>query len=354
MMRIKVAVYISDQAILDRFVMSLENMVGNKLELSAFSALDKAKQFLQKNKGCIFLREYTKKAAAKDYADCITIYLVDSDAIREVNGHPAICMYLRADMLYRQMVGIYSEHMDGVLGERADAVCSVIAFLSPAGGVGSSTAAAGFAANAAQHGKKTLYINLENNGDTSAFFGGAGQTTLSDVLYDVKSKKSNFAMRLESKVLHDDRGVDFLASSPSALDTVEIGGEDVDRLLQSIRRTGLYEIVVLDSDCGMDERMMAVLRCASSVVIVCDGRETGSRKLARFRAAMQDVAEESGQDYTAKFRCLYNRADRSHPDRSDACAWELLGEIDDYAGEPNASVIDRIARSNLFDSFLGV
>ena len=192
------------------------------------------------------------------------------------------------------------------------------------------------------------YINLENNGDTSAYFGSGGQTTLSDVLYDVKSKKSNFAMRLESKVLHDDRGADYLASSPSALDTVEIGSEDVDRLLQSIRRTGLYEIVVLDSDCGMDERMIAVLRCASSVVIVSDGRESSSRKLARFSAAMRDVAEESGQDYSTKFLFLLNRSDRS---RSVESAWELLGEIDDYAGEPTGSVIDRIARSNVFDSF---
>lgn len=80
------------------------------------------------------------------------------------------------------------------------------------GGVGSSSLAAACALNFAARGRSVLYLNLEKFGGSSQFFSGEGQFDMSDVVLSLKSRKANLALKLESYVRRDPRGVFFFAS----------------------------------------------------------------------------------------------------------------------------------------------
>ena len=60
--------------------------------------------------------------------------------------------------------------------------------------------AVSFARYFAKCGKKTLYFNTEELGDSSIYFMGEGQFSFDDLIYAVKSKKANMTLKFESTV----------------------------------------------------------------------------------------------------------------------------------------------------------
>ena len=82
----------------------------------------------------------------------------------------------------------------------ANTNCKVLLFTGIEGGTGASSAAAACALYFAQNGKRVLYLNIEKFGSADMFFYGEGQYTMSDIVYNIKSKKSNLSLKLESSV----------------------------------------------------------------------------------------------------------------------------------------------------------
>ena len=95
---------------------------------------------------------------------------------------------------------------------------NVIAFMSPAGGTGTSSMAAACAMQCAGRGNNVLYLNLEKFGSSDVFFSGEGQFTMSDIIFALKGRKANLAMKLQSCVKKATCGGDFFSTSQTALD----------------------------------------------------------------------------------------------------------------------------------------
>ena len=121
---------------------------------------------------------------------CQLAYFVESADVDSVNDQRAICKFQKADLIYRQILSIYSEYAGSASGLKlGDDSCKVIAFTSPCGGVGSSTMAAACALHYAARGKRTLYLNFERFGSSDAFFAAEGQFDMSGIIFALKSKK---------------------------------------------------------------------------------------------------------------------------------------------------------------------
>lgn len=65
---------------------------------------------------------------------------------------------------------------------------------------------------------------------------------MSDIIFALKSKKANLAMKLESCVKQDGSGVYFYSQSKIALDMHELNSEDIMRLLSELKLYGEYDI----------------------------------------------------------------------------------------------------------------
>ena len=227
-MKIKLALLDSDQNYLNRIVTAFNIKYADKLEIYSFTKLESAMAALEPSRIDVLVASDTFVVESSALPKrCQLAYFVESADVDSVNDQRAICKFQKADLIYRQILSIYSEYAGSASGLKlGDDSCKVIAFTSPCGGVGSSTMAAACALHYAARGKRTLYLNFERFGSSDAFFAAEGQFDMSGIIFALKSKKTNLSMKMESCVKQDPRGVYFYSQSKVALDMLELGADD--------------------------------------------------------------------------------------------------------------------------------
>lgn len=274
-MKIKLALLDSDQNYLNRIVTAFNIKYADKLEIYSFTKLESAMAALEPSRIDVLVASDTFVVESSALPKrCQLAYFVESADVDSVNDQRAICKFQKADLIYRQILSIYSEYAGSASGLKlGDDSCKVIAFTSPCGGVGSSTMAAACALHYAARGKRTLYLNFERFGSSDAFFAAEGQFDMSGIIFALKSKKTNLSMKMESCVKQDPRGVYFYSQSKVALDMLELGADEIGRLISEARLSGNYEYVIADLEFGMDRASLQILRQAGAIVWTGDGSE---------------------------------------------------------------------------------
>ncbi|MBO4591543.1 MAG: chromosome partitioning protein ParA, partial [Eubacterium sp.] len=282
-MKIKVAVLDSDQIYLDRFVSAFSAKFADKVELYSFTNQQIAVESLANNRIDVFLAsENFDIDVSKIPAKCVFAYFVDNTGIDSYNNQSAICKFQKADLIYKQFLSLYSEKAGGISSLKLDDDSTkVIIFSSPCGGVGTSTVAAACAKHFSDNGSNVLYLNLETFGSSDLFFSGEGQFDMSEVIYALKSKKTNLSMKLESCVRKDVSGVSFYTPSAVSLNMMELTNDDIIRLIEELKLTGSYNYIIVDVDFGLDKNHQKIYKLAHSVVWVSDGEEIANTKVIR-------------------------------------------------------------------------
>ncbi len=219
-MRIRVAIIEQDTGYLEKITNVFNTRYTEQVEIHAFTVMNRAIEFLQSNRVDMILVDEQIEMQLKMFpSKCNLAYLVDSMGIESVKGYPAICKFQKVDLIYKQILSIYSENSQSVSESHLNLGGSnVIAFMSPAGGTGTSSMAAACAMQCAGRGNNVLYLNLEKFGSSDVFFSGEGQFTMSDIIFALKGRKANLAMKLQSCVKKATCGVDFFSTSQTALD----------------------------------------------------------------------------------------------------------------------------------------
>lgn len=353
-MRIKLAILHSDGTYLNRLTSVLEAKYHGRLALYSFTGPETALEALAREKIDVFLADDAfeiDQAALPD--KCGFAYFVDSPEVDSLRGAPAICQFQRTELLYKQVLGLFSE----ALGEASvrnlySSRTKILAFSSPCGGTGTSTLAAACALRFAAAGKRCLYLNLEDFGGADAYFSGEGMADMSDVVYAVKSRKGSLSIKLESCVRRDRRGVFYFAAAKAALDMTELTPEDRTELLRALADSGSYDVIVADFAFGLKKDTLALLDLAHVLVWVSDGLGSAEFKIARAWEALQILDQTARDALTERVCLLQNKlAGEERPPSVPGlrCAG-VLGKIRHRADE---SILDRLAESDAFDAILG-
>ena len=223
-MKLKVAILDNDINYLDRLTSTFNSKYADKLEVYSFTEKEKVIETLKKVRMDVLLT--TTQFEIKDEelrGRCGMAYFVDTPGIESVKEKPAICKFQKAELIYKQILSVYSDMESNISNMKSfgDAA-AVIMFTSPCGGTGTSVTAAACAVAHARLVKKVFYLNLETFGVTDSFFTAEGQFTMSDVIYSVKSRKTNISLKLESCIKQSQEGVKYFASPKVELDLIEM------------------------------------------------------------------------------------------------------------------------------------
>ena len=129
-MRIKLAILESDQSYLNRIVTAFNTKYADKFEIYSFTDKALALSTLDSNRIDVLV--------ASDAFDiditalpkrCGFAYFVDSPDVDQLNNQRAICKFQKADLIYKQILSIYSENSGRVAGLKlGDDHTKVIAF----------------------------------------------------------------------------------------------------------------------------------------------------------------------------------------------------------------------------------
>lgn len=352
-MKIKIAILEKDRSYLTRVVTAFGTKYADKLELYSFTDPEVALSTLDDAKIEVLLSsDLFDIDVDKLPRRCAFAYLVDSMGIEMIRDQRAICKFQKADLIYKQILSVYAEKASSITGFNVGGDESkIVAFCSASGGVGSSTMAAACAVHHAARGQKVLYINLEKFGSADLFFSGQGQFDMSDIIFALKSKKTNLPLKLESSVKQDPRGVFFYSQAKIALDMMELNTDDILRLLSELKLMGSYNYIILDMDFGIDRDMLKIYRMAQALVLVGDGSVESNLKTERAYTALQTLEQNADAPLTNRTSFIYDKVS-SKNGQSLAVDLKVLGGAPIYAGASIRQVVDQLATMTFFDNVI--
>lgn len=350
-MKIKLAIIEGNVNYLNRIVSVFSTKYPDKFEMYSFTSVDLAIPVLSASKiDVVIVSESIDFDLSMIPKRCGFAYFVDAGDIESFRNQPAICRFQRADLIYKQILSIYSEYA-GKYAELkpSDDNCKVVAFTAPSGGVGASTLAAAYAIHNAAKGLRTLYLNLERFGSSDDFFSAEGLFCMSDVIYSLKTKKVNLAMKLESCIKHDSRGVCFISQPKLALDMMELNVEEILRLISELRLTGSYDRIVLDTEFGLDADRLVILHQANLIVLVGDGSTISNTKLSRAITALSLKEQTEDTPLLERSLLAYNKYSSKTSVPLKNIDIQVIGGARKFEHATVQQILEQLCKMTMFD-----
>lgn len=353
-MKIKLAILEKDASYLNRFIAVFSTKYADKMEIYSFTDKDVAISALEMNRINVFIASDVFEIDTNEIPKrCSFAYMVDSPDVEMVNEQRAICKFQKLDLIYKQILSVYSENAGNISDLKiGDETTKVIAFASPSGGVGCSTVAAACALHFASQGKKTLYLNLERFGSADRYFAAEGQFDMSDVIFAVKSKKANLPLKLESCVKQDPRGVYFYSETKNAMDMLELKNEECTHLISELKISGTYEYIILDVNFMTGKDMLELYHQTHAMVWVGDGSDISNGKIQRAYQVLSTIEQNIDEPLTSQMCLLYNRFSSKTSAILEGSDIRNIGGIKKFEHATTQQIITQIAGMDVFEQII--
>lgn len=354
-MKIRIAILENDVLYAERLTAHFTKYYADKLEVYAYSSWEMLQAEMQSIRfGCLLAAEQFASQIKQLPEHTGLLYLVEQNDIEKMEEVPVVGKYQRPESIYRQILAIYSAKIDKKFSKknRNDADCKVYMVTSPSGGAGTSTIAVSLSKYLAKQGKKVLYISLESNGAQDIFFDGQESRTFSDIIYLLKSKKANLALRAESIVQRDSSGVYYFKQCSNILDIEELDKEDIKTLVREICMLSDYEYVVIDTQMHFTEGHLYIAECADAILTVCDGSEISLRKMQQFIKALEITDSQKGKNLIARLSILYNKFSSKTSRMYENEHIQVLGGIQKFEGVSEKEIVHQILLKQIFNKLL--
>ena len=354
-MKIKLAILEKDVAYLNKIVSVFSVKYADKFEIYSFTDPEVALASLDDARIDVLISndafEIDVRALPKR---CGFAYLVDSADINLENDQRAICKFQKADLIYRQILSVYSEKAGSISGLKfGEDSTKIIIFNSVSGGTGASSMAAAASIYFASKNQKTLYLNLEKFGSSDLFFSGEGQFDMSDVIFALKSKKTNLPLKLESSVKQDARGVYYYSQPKIALDMLELGNDEIIKLISELKLTGSYDYIIIDTDFALNKDSIKICKMAYSVVWVSDGSEISNEKTFRAYNAVSTLEADAESPLPNRLCIAYNKFSNKTSKVLDDIGIKNIGGAPRYEHATTQQILEQLCtKSEIFDKII--
>ncbi len=352
-MKIRIAILEQDKNYLQRLLSAFETKYEDKIEMYSFTDEKLALDAIKNNKINVFLSG-DKFAVTKNQMPekCGFAYLVDTPDMETMNNEKAICKFQKIDLIYKEIVSLYSENALDKLKNYDEGSARIVAFASPSGGTGASTMAVAFARYFAKCGKKTLYFNTEELGDSSIYFMGEGQFSFDDLIYAVKSKKANMTLKFESTVKQDISGVYFFSPGNKALDVIDLSREEVSQLIVDLKMSGIFDVIIWDMDYSFHELRSNRMELVSDIVLVSDGLELSLSKFRRMYESLEVLERQRKVDVMDKMWIVYNKFSNKMSKSVGIDDIRELGGAPRYEHATVNQIIEQLLKLNIYEKLL--
>lgn len=353
-MKIKLAILENDQSYLNRIVTIFNTKYADRFEVYSFTDQQMAMQSLENSRIDVFVVSDTIDVDFNKIPNkCGFAYLVNSNDVETVNDQCAICKFQKIDLIYKQILSIYSEKAGSISGLKLDNGSTKIAiFNSVSGGTGASSMAAAYSIYLSSKGNKTLYLNLEKFGSSDVFFKGEGQFDISDIIFGLKSKRANIALKLESCVRQDERGVYFYSQPKIALDMLELSCDEIMRLISELKLTGSYNYIIIDSDFSLKKESRKILSMAHCIVWVGDGSEISNEKTARAFEALSTLESDVDSPLINRIVLIYNKFSNKTGKSIGDIGLKCIGGAPRYEHATTAQIIEQLSNKDMLNKIM--
>ena len=321
-----------DAEYLQNFEKYLITYHPKRFELTSFSSADHLNAYLGE-----FHKIDILLVGSKMYKEMIgtgnpeiVLILSENESIAQT-GAEAVNKYQHMDRLISEVLRLYT------LRSRKDCRVScnegtrVISIVSPAGGTGKSSIAAGCSILCAGRGMRAFYLNLEDIPSTGMFFHGDSRQSFSNVIYQLKGSAPNLWLKLEAAGCTDTgTGVHFFRPAENILDMNELTDQDISRLIYEFRKSSAYNVVFIDLPTGLNERNSSVLKYSDAVLLVLTPDFKLESSIERFSKGLEMIENKLRADLIARIVPVLNFSKRQKTGGS-IFGYRPVAEISDHS-----------------------
>lgn len=342
-MKICISILEQDENYLKKLTTTLNVKYADKVEIQAFDDVQKALENVKISRPDLFVLSSSFKVDLNLLPVwCTPVYFSDSNDIDSIHGVKAVGKFQKIDTIYRQFLNIYSEqHSDITLKRAGNGRCKCIAFMSPAGGVGTSTMAAAVASFLSKNGKKILYVDLDTYGEMEVFFSGEGQLDMGSIIYELKKGNTNLHLKLESVIKKDISGVYFIQQPKVLMDMMELTEQNMAVFIDELQTALDFEYVILDMDFNLNKEVVEVYQHIDQIILVSDGSEISNRKLQRAREAYKIIDQNSSATLESKISLVYNKFSSKTGQLINDM--DMIGGIPVFQSEKASKIVEQIS-----------
>lgn len=196
------------------------------------------------------------------------VLLVEQLSLESEGPYRQILKYQPLDRLLDELTTIHSESGGSVrLLAEPEGKAMTIAVYSTVGGCGKTTVAVNLAKHLALLGSHVFYLNLEWLNGGSVFAPGRTSDRFAQMLYYAKAGRKQAAAKLDTLKSTDPLlKFDYFEPPPYYSEMEQMGRTDTEELIAAISESGHYDIVIVDLESSMHERVLAAIGACSRVV----------------------------------------------------------------------------------------
>lgn len=254
-----------------------------QLELFTFTKKELLSQYLRQGgtADILVIDESFADQEITELAKCPS-KIVMSVSMKPIDGFQIVRKYQKTESLLGEIMLKHAEDVDSIDTIRGSSDTRIAVFYSPAGGSGKTALALAAAAAGADAGFRTMYLNLEEIDSVNDVLART-PGTLSDIFLALKTRGMNAGIKLKGCVGQEpDGGFYYVSGVESISEYEEISGDDIGRLLETVRTLSEFDLVVVDITSGFSEKIRKILDGAD--VIFCPLVINGSAvsRLGRF------------------------------------------------------------------------
>ncbi|MFB9324836.1 AAA family ATPase [Paenibacillus aurantiacus] len=229
-----------------------------------------------------------------------------------VTRHPAggereIAQYQPLPALLQSFEALYASGASGGKGAiRGAKGTTVVAVCSGASGIGKTTLALRLAQAVGARGGGAFYLNLEQWNASGSWLGREGRAdALSQLLYALQSEPEHAAGRLnELKCRHAELKVDYLPPCPNPDERASMSAEMAEQLIRTIRESGFYDVLVIDTDGRFDAVATRALQASDTILWMTEPNAASRIKTELVRTYLQSQWGERAAELTQRTKWI--------------------------------------------------
>jgi cellulose biosynthesis protein BcsQ len=246
-----------------------------------------------------------------------SLVFLEKEAIYPKREVPSIFKYKHCDSIIADLIEIQNG-----LGNRDIFLCGalpdtkVIGVYSPVGGSGKSTTAAGLSIQCARRGMKVLYLNLESVSCTASFFNSGEGINFSRVMLSIKCSGGTTTRSIVNPSADSEiNGLSYYLPPESTFEWEELSVEEYAFLLDYLKNSRVYNIVIIDLDCSVSKKNLCILQKCDIVFLLTVRGNIATKKMNILYKEILRLDRTHGFEICTKIVPIENK----YIDRDDNC-----------------------------------
>lgn len=322
MRRLNLAIADTDENYVESLADFLIARYSELFQVSSFTKIDYLIKYLEKSKVkadiLLINPDMFSDSISLEAAGCV-IFLTVGNPPAGCKGYDTVNKYQHGDMLVSDIINIFSEEdCDGICTKYGNRKTRVIAVCSPAGGAGKTCISVASSIVCAQLGLSAFYLNLEGIHSTKLFFNCESEQNFSKMIYYLKERDENLALRIEGiRCIDHQYNVHYFSPPDSILELDELLPDEMQLLIRQLKFTGRYDIVFVDMPGGFDRRNLALLEACDEVFLIITPDELSLAKTEVLLTELEMLSQKNDWQLYNRLTLIMNKYRNNGPFRFD-------------------------------------